>query len=99
MLKNKSTNQTKKNLGKIINEKFGTPISYSEKFIVDLFSQITETLKHKKTIKLKKFGTFNLLFKKERQGRNPKDKKEYKIKSRYVVTFKSSSYLKKIMNK
>ena len=45
-------------------------------------------------MKIKKFGTFSLNYKKKRNGRNPKNKKSYEIQERNVVTFKASENLK-----
>ena len=41
------------------------------------------------------FGTFQVINKKERIGRNPKTKEEAKISSRKIVRFKPSSIFKK----
>ena len=47
---------------------------------------------------LKNIGTFNIINKKERVGRNPKTKIIYKIKSRKSISFKTSKKLDKIIN-
>jgi len=49
-------------------------------------------------IKISSFGTFEILSKKERIGRNPKTKVEAKISSRKVVKFKPSFFIKKKLN-
>ena len=50
-------------------------------------------------IKISSFGTFKVINKKERIGRNPKTKVEAKILSRKVVKFKPSLLLKEKINK
>ncbi len=45
-------------------------------------------------LEIRDFGVFQTKRRKERIGRNPKDKKEYPIPSRRVVTFKMGRELK-----
>lgn len=45
-------------------------------------------------LEIRDFGVFQTKTRKERIGRNPKDKKEYPIPSRRVVTFKMGRELK-----
>ena len=47
---------------------------------------------------IRNFGRFVLHKKKERIGRNPKTKKEYKIAKRYAVTFYPAKNLKQSIN-
>ena len=47
----------------------------SETLLDEFFSIILEHLKKNKKVKISKFGTFKVKFKKEREGRNPKTKK------------------------
>ena len=44
----------------------------------------------KSKLHLKNFGTFELIFKNERMGRNPKTKEEFIIKKRKSLKFTSS---------
>ena len=48
---------------------------------------------------MKNIGTFKLLLKKERIGRNPKTKKEIIIKQRKSVSFTVSKNLSDLLNK
>ena len=47
------------------------------------------------SLKLQGFGTFKVLFKRERLGINPKTKIKYPIYERKVVTFSPSKIVKK----
>jgi integration host factor subunit alpha len=47
------------------------------------------------SVKIPSFGTFAILQKKERLGRNPKTKKDAKISARRVISFKASPVFKK----
>ena len=59
--------------------------------IVDSFFEtlVSELIKSNK-VKITSFGTYKVLNKKERMGRNPKTKIEVMISERNVVSFKPS---------
>jgi len=93
---------TKSNLKKIdlikyLNEKKGLSISFSKKIIQDLLDIIIYLI-IKNNFNLKNIGSFKLLNKKERIGRNPKTKKKYLINSRKTVSFKASKNILKMLN-
>ena len=97
MLKNKRNNLTKNNIKEIINRSLGLPKSFSENFLINVFDIITINLKKNNLIKIKNFGSFKVLNKNKRVGRNPKNNNKYVILPRKVISFKSSkSLLKKI---
>ena len=60
---------------------------------------MTEELVKSNKVKISSFGTFKIVNKNERIGRNPKTKVEAKITSRKVVKFKPSLFIKKKLNK
>ena len=92
-------NITRKKLYNRIHQNIGFSKNISSKIVDDFFEiLILEIIKSNK-IKISSFGTFSVLNKKERIGRNPKTKIEAKICSRKVVKFKSSSLLKEKFNK
>ena len=70
----------------------------SETLLDEFFSIILEHLKENKKVKISKFGTFSVQFKKEREGRNPKTKKTVLISARKTVSFKASKELKNHIN-
>ena len=78
------------------------PLVYSKKvsetLLEEFFNILLNSLIHKKTVKISKFGTFFLKQKKQRIGRNPKTKKEAVITARNVISFKASKELKKFIN-
>tara|TARA_Y100001958_G_C20832860_1_gene282868 strand:+ start:101 stop:403 length:303 start_codon:yes stop_codon:yes gene_type:complete len=62
---------------------------------------IDETIKvliQNKQIKIKNFGSFYIIFKNKREGRNPKTKENFLIISRNSIKFKASNLLKKKIN-
>ena len=91
-------NFTRKDLSIKIHKNIGFSKSLCLKIIDDFFENIThEIIKLNKT-KISSFGTFSILNKGERIGRNPKTKIEAKIVARKVVKFKPSLILKKKIN-
>ena len=97
------TIKIKQNLGKKeISNSIKSTIGFSSKHVQKITNDIIETivkiLAEEKKINIKNFGSLNILYKKEREGRNPKTKEEHTIKSRYTVKFKASSSLKKKIN-
>ena len=93
----------KQNLGKReIITKLTNVIGFSSKSIQkiteDIIEIIISNLIHHKKINLKNLGTFNVIFKNERKGRNPKTKEKYIITSRNTIRFKVSDTFKKKIN-
>ena len=91
-------NLKKKDIIDNINYNIGIPNRYAKLIINDLIKVLIISLKDKLEVKIKNFGSFKLRNKNKRKGRNPKNKKEYDILSRNVVTFKTSKYLNKKVN-
>tara|TARA_Y100000591_G_scaffold314449_1_gene320995 strand:+ start:329 stop:619 length:291 start_codon:yes stop_codon:yes gene_type:complete len=79
---------------KNLSDNTGLSKSLSKKIINDLIQLIGDNIKLGK-LYLKNFGTFNVVDKKERIGRNPKTKETFLISSRKSIIFKPS---KKILN-
>ncbi len=94
----KRDNITKEDILKEIHYNLGIPINYSSKILDTLLELVTEGLNKDNKVKISGFGTFKLLKKKSRIGRNPKTRQEYNIKARNVVTFYPSLQVKKRIN-
>ena len=92
-------NLTRKNLRDSVHQNLGFSKNTSSLIIDDFFeSLIIELIKLNK-IKISSFGTFEVIDKKERMGRNPKTKIETKIVARKVVKFKPSNTFKEKLNR
>ena len=92
-------NFTRKDLSNNVHQKLGFSKNISSLIIDDFFeSLVSELIKFNK-IKISSFGTFEVLDKKERIGRNPKTKVEAKIVARRVVKFKPSNAVKEKLNR
>jgi len=91
-------NFTRKDLSNKIYKKLGFSKNLSSEIVDDFFENIVLEIIKSNKIKITSFGTFSVLTKKERIGRNPKTKVEAKIFSRKVVKFKPSLKLKEKIN-
>ena len=92
-------NFTRKDLSNKIYKNLGFSKNISSKIIDDFFESLISELEKFNQIKITSFGTFKILNKKERIGRNPKTKVEAKISNRRVVRFYPSTNVKEKLNK
>ena len=88
----------RKDLVKYLSSKTGFSLNYSKKLIDDLINIITKEIRHGK-FKLKDIGTFKLLDKNERVGRNPKTQEEFVISKRKAISFIVSEKVKDKLDK
>tara|TARA_B100001093_G_scaffold517510_1_gene599255 strand:+ start:1218 stop:1496 length:279 start_codon:yes stop_codon:yes gene_type:complete len=88
----------KDNLILNLSKKTGFSNKFSKKLVDDFLNVIAINIKTNRCV-LKNLGTFKLINKKERLGRNPKTKKEYLISERKVVSFIVSKKITKALNK
>ena len=91
-------NLIKKDLIKSMYYNVGFSKIISENIVHDIFNLFLSNINNNDKLKISKFGTFTKKYKKERLGRNPKTLEEKKIKSRNVIVFSASTYLKKKIN-
>ena len=87
-------NLEKFEISKNLSSKLGLPVSHSRKLINDLITIFCKSIKNNNLI-LKNIGTFKLINKSERVGRNPRTRKPFKISKRKSVSFIAS---KKLLN-
>tara|TARA_B100000029_G_C17148758_1_gene805183 strand:- start:159 stop:458 length:300 start_codon:yes stop_codon:yes gene_type:complete len=91
-------NFTRKNIVKKIYEKLGFSKNFSSTVIDSFFELIILDILQSKTVKISSFGTFKVIQKNQRIGRNPKTKVEAKISARKIVKFKPSNIVKYKIN-
>lgn len=91
-------NLTRKDITNRLHSKLGISRNLLGNILDDFFESLVTELITKKKIKISSFGTFEVKNKKERIGRNPKNKIEFKISSRKIVKFKPSDIIKKKLN-
>ena len=92
-------NFTRRDLSYNIFKTLGFSKNFSSTIVDNFFEILIQNLIKIEKVKISSFGTFEVVNKKERIGRNPKTKKEAKISSRKVVKFKPSLNFKKKINK
>ncbi|HJO77512.1 MAG TPA: integration host factor subunit alpha [Pelagibacteraceae bacterium] len=91
-------NFTRKDLINKVHQNLGFSKNISSIIIDDFFEYVMSELIKSNKIKISSFGTFKIMTKKERMGRNPKTKQEAKISARKVVKFKPSLLFKNKLN-
>ena len=91
-------NFTRKDFIRKVHQNIGFSKNFSSKIIDNFFESLISALIVSNKIKISSFGTFEVVNKKERIGRNPKTKVEAKIVARKVVKFKSSISVKNKLN-
>ena len=89
---------TRLDIAKNLSSHTGFSKEFSKKLIDDLIDVLIYNLINK-SVKIQNFGTFKIIKKKQRIGRNPKTKENYIIKERNSVSFITSKKLLKIINK
>ena len=92
-------NFTRKNLSNKIYKVLGFSKNLSQKIVDDFFEILVSEIIKSNRVKISSFGTFKVINKKERIGRNPKTKIEASISPRKVVKFKPSMLTKEKLNK
>ena len=91
-------NLTKKEIVNSIYMQLGFSKKICENLIEDFLEIILRQLIINNKVKIPKFGTFILRYKKKRVGRNPKTLEKKIISERNVILFKPSKELKKYIN-
>ena len=92
-------NFTRKNLSNKIYKVLGFSKNFSQKIVDNFFEILVSELIKSNRVKISSFGTFKVINKKERIGRNPQTKIEAKISQRKVVKFKPSMFIKGKLNR
>jgi len=90
-------NLTKKDIIKDLAFKTGFSFIYSKKLLSDLIEIIIQNIKSNNLI-LKNIGSFKIIYKEERIGRNPKSKQKFIISARKSVSFGPSKKLSNQIN-
>jgi len=86
---------TRANLAANIQQTAGLTGAESYKIIDLFFSEIADSLIRGEEVKISGLGTFKILNKKQRMGRNPKTGEPAVISARRVVSFRPSTEFRK----
>ena len=85
---------TKADMAERLFEEFGLNKREAKDLVEMFFEEIRNALESGQQVKLSGFGNFNLRYKNERPGRNPKTGEEIPITARRVVSFHPGQKLK-----
>jgi len=88
------TTTTKADLISTVSEKTGLTLMETESVVNSLFESIIESLKTRKRIEIRGFGSFNIRHKNLRQARNPRTGEKVMVDEKEVPTFKISKDFK-----
>ncbi len=91
------TNLTRIEISKCFKQEIGISELISKKIIDDLLDIFSVEIKNN-NLNLKNFGSFKLIHKKKRLGRNPKTKERFIISERKSISFSASKKLLKDIN-
>ena len=92
-------NFTRKNLANKLHQRIGFSKNFSSTIIENFFESLKSELIKSNEVKISSFGTFKVMNKRERMGRNPKTKVAVRISPRKVVKFKPSPLIKEKINR
>ena len=90
----KRHNITKNTVLKEIYYNLGIPSVFSEKILNSVIEILIEGLNRDYKVKISRFGTFKVVERAPRTGRNPRTGSEVRISSRKAPTFKPSKELR-----
>ena len=95
----KRKNLTKKKISDTLHEKIGHSQIFFEKFIDNVFEIVAHSLLSHQEVKIKNFGSFKLLKKNKRIGRNPKNSEAVSIPEKNSIKWKMSKTFFSRLNK
>ena len=96
---NNQTNFTREEIAESLHTDFGLTKKDCIVFVNDIIEIIIEGLKTKGYVKIHNFGSFKVIRKKSRIGRNPKTMEDVMISERNVLKFKPSRLILGHINK
>lgn len=88
----------KASLAQYVEDYVGLELPVATSIVENFFEEMILALEKGETVKLMGLGNFSVRQKKRRPGRNPKTGKPYSISARKVVSFQTSSTLRKKLN-
>jgi integration host factor subunit alpha len=89
---------TRADLADAVVRKIGLPRNESQELVELVLSEISVTLSRGENVKLSSFGSFGVMDKGRRIGRNPKTGEEVPITPRRVLIFRPSNIMKDRIN-
>ena len=96
---NNLNNFTREDIAESLHVNFGLTKKDCIIFVNDIIDIIIESLQNKGYVKIHNFGSFRVIRKKSRIGRNPKTMEDIMITERNVLKFKPSKIIINYINK
>lgn len=96
---NNHNNFTREDVAESLHTDFGLTKKDCISFVNDIIDIIVDGLKTEGYVKIHNFGSFKVIRKKSRIGRNPKTMKDVMISERNVLKFKPSKIILVYINK
>ena len=91
-------NSTRKSLSNKIYKTLGFSKNFSSTIVENVINVLVDEIIKSNKVKISSFGTFTVINKKERIGRNPKTKENVMIPSRNVISFIPSKKILEFIN-
>ena len=88
---------TKQSLSKMISKDMGSSITEAENFLNSFSKAIENVVSQKKSLKLHKLFSIEVVKKAARNGTNPRTLEKIKIPAKNGISIKASDYLKKLI--
>jgi len=89
---------TRRELAEVVYAAVSLPRKETAQLVDEVIGEICDALVRDGVLKLTNFGTFTVVSKAERMGRNPKTNTEHLIAARKVIKFKPAAGLKRKIN-
>ena len=96
---NNKNNFTREDIAESLHSDFGLTKKDCIIFVNDIIDIIIDGLKVNGYVKIHNFGSFKIIRKKSRLGRNPKTREDVMISERNVLKFKPSKSMLNYINK
>ena len=96
---NNQNNFTREDIAESLHSDFGLTKKDCIIFVNDIIDIIIDGLKVNGYVKIHNFGSFKIIRKKSRLGRNPKTREDVMISERNVLKFKPSKSMLNYINK
>ena len=88
---------SKKDISKNISSRALVSSRVSNQFL-NQFLDLVKKKSYKQIVQISNFGSFSIFTTKERQGRNPKTKKDFPIPKYNKIKFKPSNKIRRLLN-
>ena len=97
-IKNMTKTISRNDLASAVHQQIGLSFNESTQLVVSVFDELAACLESGEAVKISSFGTFIVILKRARIGRNPKTGARVPIMPRKILNFRPSVTLKARVN-